>query len=64
MEIMHTLHKMNDGQTSLLFQNNNLRIFCTEDEEKKESETFKNWCENLREESVRFDTMDFFDGIQ
>lgn len=64
MEIMHTLHKMNDGQTSLLFQNNNLRIFCTEDEEKKESEAFKSWCENLREESVRFDTMDFFNGIQ
>ena len=64
MEIMHTLHKMNDGQTSLLFQNNNLRIFCTEDEEKNESEAFKSWCENLREESGRFDTMDFFDGIQ
>ena len=63
-EIMHTLHKMNDGQTSLLFQNNNLRIFCTEDEEKNESEAFKSWCENLREESGRFDTMDFFDGIQ
>lgn len=30
MEIMHTLHKMNDGQTSLLFQNNNLRIFCVQ----------------------------------
>ena len=64
MEIMHTLHKMNEGQTSLLFQNNNLRIFCTEDEEKNESEAFKSWCENLREESGRFDTMDFFDGIQ
>ena len=64
MEIMHTLHKMNDGQTSLLFQNNNLRIFCTEDEKKKESEAFTSWCENLREESGRFDTMDFFDGIQ
>lgn len=64
MEIMHTLHKMNEGQTSLLFQNNNLRIFCTEDEEKNESEAFKSWCENLRQERVRFDTMDFFDGIQ
>lgn len=64
MEIMHTLHKMNDGQTSLLFQNNNLRIFCTEDEEKKESEAFKSWCDTLLDESVRFDTMDFFDGIQ
>lgn len=64
MEIMHTLHKMNEGQTSLLFQNNNLRIFCTEDEEKNESEAFKSWWENLRQERVRFDTMDFFDGIQ
>lgn len=64
MEIMHTLHKMNDGQTSLLFQNNNLRIFCTEDEEKKESEAFTSWCENLREESVRLDDVDFFDAIQ
>lgn len=64
MEIMHTLHKMNEGQTSLLFQNNNLRIFCTEDEEKNESEAFKSWCENLRQKRVRFDTMDFFDGIQ
>lgn len=63
MEIMHTLHKMNEGQTSLLFQNNNLRIFCTEDEEKNESEAFKNWCECLREESVRLDDVDFFDGM-
>lgn len=63
MEIMHTLHKMNEGQTSLLFQNNNLRIFCTEDEEKKESEAFKKWREALIEESGRFDTMDFFEGI-
>ena len=55
---------MNDGQTSLLFQNNNLCIFCTEDEEKTESETFKNWCEVLREESVRLDDMDFLDGIK
>lgn len=54
---------MNDGQTSLLFQNNNLRIFCTEDEEKNESEAFKNWCEGLREESVRLDDVDFFDGM-
>lgn len=64
MEIMHTLHKMNEGQTSLLFQNNNLRIFCTEDEEKKESEAFKSWCEDLWEESVRLDDVDFFDGIK
>lgn len=55
---------MNDGQTSLLFQNNNLCIFCTEDEEKTESEAFKNWCEVLREESVRLDDVDFLDGIK
>lgn len=33
MNIMRTLHKMNDGKTSLLFQNNILNIFCTDDGE-------------------------------
>lgn len=30
---------------------------------KNESEAFKNWCECLREESVRLDDVDFFDGM-
>lgn len=63
MEIIHMLHKMNEGHASFLFLNNNLRIFCTEDEEKKESEAFKSWCKDLREESVRLDDVDFFDGM-
>lgn len=63
MEIMHTLHKMNEGQTSLLFQNNKLRIFCTENEEIEESEAFKAWCDTLREEKKRYETIDFFESI-
>lgn len=52
MEIMHTLHKMNDGQTSLLFQNNNLNIFCTQSEENNEA--FQKWCRKINDEKYNF----------
>ena len=48
MEIMRTLHKMNNGRTSMLFQNNELNIFCTHDEEHKMSDTFLNWHQYRR----------------
>lgn len=63
MEIMHTLHKMNDGRTSLLFQNNNLHIFCTKSEEKTESQAFRQWCFGIEKEIERLNSRIFFDGI-
>lgn len=58
MNIMRTLHKMNDGKTSLLFQNNILNIFCTDDEELP---AFDNWYQERVLEAERMRTKEFFD---
>ena len=63
MEIMHTLHKMNNGLTSMLFQNNKLNIFCTYDEEHKMSETFRNWYQYRVSEIQQIQTKEFFTDI-
>lgn len=63
MEIMHTLHKMNNGRTSMLFQNNKLNIFCTYDEEHKMSETFRNWYQYRVSEIQQIQTKEFFTDI-
>lgn len=58
MNIMRTLHKMNDGKTSLLFQNNILNIFCTDD---SESQAFREWYHARMVEADRLRTREFFD---
>lgn len=58
MNIMRTLHKMNDGKTSLLFQNNILNIFCTDD---GESPAFSEWYQARVLEAERMRTKEFFD---
>ena len=63
MEIMRTLHKMNNGRTSMLFQNNELNIFCTHDEEHKMSDTFLNWYQNRKNEILQIQTKEFFTDI-
>ena len=63
MEIMHTLHKMNNGRTSMLFQNNKLNIFCTYDEEHKMSDTFRYWYQQRKSEIQQIQTKEFFADI-
>lgn len=63
MEIMRTLHKMNHGRTSMLFQNNQLNIFCTYDEEQEMSDTFREWYQYRLDEIERTQTKGFFEGI-
>lgn len=63
MEIMRTLHKMNQGRTSMLFQNNQLNIFCTYDEEQEMSDTFREWYQYRLDEIERTQTKGFFEGI-
>lgn len=63
MEIMRTLHKMNHGRTSMLFQNNQLNIFCTYDEEQKMSEAFREWYRYRVSEIKKVQTKGFFEGI-
>lgn len=58
MAIMRTLHKMNDGKTSLLFQNNILNIFCTDD---GESSAFSEWYQARMSEADRLRDKEFFD---
>lgn len=58
MAIMRTLHKMNDGKTSLLFQNNILNIFCTAD---GESSAFREWYHARELEAERMRDKEFFD---
>lgn len=58
MNIMRTLHKMNDGKTSLLFQNNILNIFCTAD---GESSAFSEWYHARELEAERMRDKEFFD---
>lgn len=58
MAIMRTLHKMNDGKTSLLFQNNILNIFCTDD---GESPAFSEWYQARMLEADRLRDKEFFD---
>ena len=58
MAIMRTLHKMNDGKTSLLFQNNILNIFCTDD---GESSAFSEWYYARELEAERMRDKEFFD---
>ena len=63
MEIMRTLHKMNNGRTSMLFQNNELNIFCTHDEEHKMSDTFLNWHQYRKNEILQIQMKEFFTDI-
>lgn len=58
MAIMRTLHKMNDGKTSLLFQNNILNIFCTAD---GESPAFSEWYQARELEAERMRDKEFLD---
>ena len=58
MNIMRTLHKMNDGKTSLLFQNNILNIFCTDD---GETPAFGKWYQARMLEAERMKTKELFD---
>ncbi len=58
MNIMRTLHKMNDGKTSLLFQNNILNIFCTDD---GESPAFSEWYHARMLEAERLRTREFLE---
>ena len=62
MEIMRTLHKMNDGKTSLLFQNNEINIFCTSND-LENNPTFKTWISNKIKEIKRLRTHKFFEDI-
>lgn len=55
---MRTLHKMNDGKTSLLFQNNILNIFCTAD---GESPAFSEWYQARELEAERMRDKEFLD---
>lgn len=63
MEIMRTLHKMNDGKTSLLFQNNDLNIFCTSDADLENNPAFRNWISYRNKEIERFRARKFFEDI-
>ena len=63
MEIMRTLHKMNNCLTSMLFQNNELNIFCTHDEEHKMSDTFLNWYQYRKNEILQIQTKEFFTDV-
>lgn len=58
MNIMRTLHKVNDGKTFLLFQNNILNIFCTDDEEMP---AFAKWYQARVLEAERMRTIEFLD---
>lgn len=61
MNIMRTLHKMNDGKTSLLFQNNILNIFCTDDEEMP---AFDKWYQARVLEAERMRTREFLERVK
>ena len=63
MEIMRTLHKMNNGKTSLLFQNNELNIFCTSDSSLEENPSYQKWYSDRITEIQRVKTMQFFEDI-
>lgn len=63
MEIMRTLHKMNYGRTSMLFQNNKLNIFCTDNEEHKMSDAFRYWYQQRKSEIQQIQTKEFFADI-
>lgn len=63
MEIMRTLHKMNDGRTSLLFQNNELNIFCTSDIELEKNPAFSIWISNKMNEIECVRIGKYFEGI-
>lgn len=54
---------MNNGLTSMLFQNNKLNIFCTYDEEHKMNETFRNWYQYRVSEIQQIQTKEFFTDI-
>ena len=47
----------------MLFQNNELNIFCTDDEEQKMSDTFLNWYQNRKNEILQIQTKEFFADI-
>lgn len=64
MEIMRTLHKMNHGRTSMLFQNNQLNIFCTYDEELEMSDAFREWYQYRVSEIKRVQTKEFFENLR
>lgn len=61
MNIMRTLHKMNDGKTSLLFQNNILNIFCTDD---VEMPAFDKWYQARVLEAERMRTREFLERVK
>lgn len=61
MNIMRTLHKMNDGKTSLLYQNNILNIFCTDDEEMP---AFDKWYQARVLEAERMRTREFLERVK
>lgn len=61
LEIMRMLHEMNDGKTSLLFQQNDLNIFCV-----KEGVTEKlgHWFDFRKHEIERLKELEFLKDIQ
>lgn len=61
MNIMRTLHKMNDGKTSLLFQNNILNIFCTDD---VGMPAFDKWYQARVLEAERMRTREFLERVK
>lgn len=63
MEIMRTLHKMNHGRTSMLFQNNQLNIFCTSDEKLEKNDALRDWFQYREQEIKRLQTKEFFADI-
>ena len=63
MEIMRTLHKMNGGKTSLLFQNNDLNIFCTGNSNLEENPAFRKWYSDRITEIQRVKTQQFFEDV-
>lgn len=63
LETMHMLHKMNDGKASLLFQNNELNIFCTSDSSLEENPSYQKWYSDRITEIQRVKTMQFFEDI-
>ena len=58
--IMRTLHKMNHGRTSMLYQNNQMNIFCTSDEELEMNNAFRDWYQYREDEIKRLQTKEFF----
>lgn len=51
IEILRTIHRMNDGNTSQLFQNNQVNIFCVDD---GETDAFNKWFTNRAKEISPF----------